>query len=258
MSNQQAKNNGNNTYGEAPARDYSYKALLEGCTTTTVSLNQTGAIFLETTTQLADKLADVIENTFGITEIDRVFISIDADTNTKQISSASVLLCFDPTNGRHITKYGNRNKGKSKSLLDKIPYAASNGTYELSDTFKKCIGALLPDSAYDNDEFPVFEHPENNRVACVEVDIDAVMCLLLNIEPNSPYACNLMFANQTDVRDGLAEYAVIFSKFIDISGRKRKSKRNNNINYTSIGKSFGGSKGGNKNYNSNNSNRRRR
>lgn len=254
MSNQQAKNNGK-VNGEE-TRDYSYKSLIEGCTTTLVSLNQTGVVYLETTTQLADKLADVIENTLGISEIDRVFIDIDADTNTKQVRGANVLLCFDPTNGEHIAKYGGRNgKGKSRTLLDKIPYASSNGTYELSDHFKRTIGALLPDSAYDSDEFPVYEHPENNRVACVEVDIDAVMGLLLNITPSSPYACNLMYANQTDVRDGLAEYALIFSKFIDISGRKRKSKRNNNINYTSIGKSFG-----NRNHNggNNNNNRRRR
>lgn len=253
MSNQQAKNNGNNTYGESQVRDYSYKSLIEGCTDTSASLNQTGVVYLETTTQLADKLADIIENTFGITEIDRVFIDIDADTNTKQVLGANVLLCFDPSNGQHIRKYGRgKGQGGSRTLLDKIPYAASNGTYELSETFKQVIGSLLPASAYDNNEFPVYEHPENNRVACVEVDIDAVMCLLLNIKHDSPYACNIMYANQTDVRDGLAEYALIFSKFIDISGRKRKSKRNNNINYTSIGKSFG-SKG----HRSNNNNNRR-
>lgn len=249
MSNQQAKNNGNTTNGET-TRDYSYKSLIEGCTSTAVSLNQTGVVYLETTTQIADKLADIIENTFGISEIDRVFIDLDVDSKTQQVLGANVLLCFDPYNGRDIVKYGGRNgRGKTRTFVDRIPYAASNGTYELSSNFKKFIGSLLPCTAFDEDEFPVFEHPENSRVACVEVDIDAVMALILSIEPSSPYACNLMFASPTDVRDGLQEYAVIFSKFIDISNRKRKSKRNNNINYTSIGKSFANKGNGHNNHN---------
>ena len=244
MTNSTANNNGINTND---AINYKYENLIEGCSKTAATLNQTGVVYLETTTQLADKLVDIIDSTFGITEIGRVFINIDADPDTKKINGASVLLCFDPTGGQHIVKYGGRNRSHVRTVYDIIPYAAQSGNYQLSDHFKKVIGALLPNNAYDADEFPIFEHPENNRVACVEVDIDAVMCLLLDIKPNSPYACNLMYATQTDVCDGLEEYAVIFSKFIDISGRRRKNKRNN-VNYADIGRAFGNRNKGGNNY----------
>ena len=240
--------------------------LVDGLTTLSVSLPQVGAEFLDTCSNIQQKLLDdIFLKSFGIKEIDRLLIYpvIDRD---RSVSDIMCYAYFDTSirDAKDVTRKSSANavnNSRRQTVMDNYGgYSSSSGDeFEFSPHFKQTISPLCD---LDKDGNIVYQTSDADRSMCIiELNFWLVGALMLHIGDNDPYNFTVLSVEPTGARrkddPKLEESAILMSKYIDNSATRRKPRNNNGrrIDYATMDREILNRRLGNKN-NGNNGGRR--
>lgn len=228
-------NNNNNRFNQ---NQYTPEELIEGLTKTAVPLNQSGIIIRERVSALQTKIEDLIANTWGIAEIDHVYLSVVTDRNgvLRDILTRAYFNTYDVTNG-DIVRTG-RGKTNNKGVFNAVEYmggaAVATGDFQLSDKFKKSFAAV---ALTDDDKLDVRSLENNPGIGILDLDTRAIMSVVLLIDEASPYNFEIPSAQNVGSNND-PEYILKIEKYIDLSSRKRGRHKGRRVNYAEHDKAF--------------------
>lgn len=199
--------------------------LVQGCLQTAIPIAPIGAIYRETTTSIANKVVDMLNNTFGIIEADHVFMYPVSD-KTGRIVDFNMVIYFNCANNRGGNYTIRRMNGKANNYnggrLDLTGLAGAqmgNGGFEMTPDFKKRIASIA--CLDDNNNIVVKPDPNHNMVAVIQCDFFKVIALCLGISPDDNYDFSILdcqpFRNNADSLD----FTLIFTKEIRTENRRR-------------------------------------
>lgn len=214
---------------------YNPQELIKGLQETAVPLNQSGIEFTERTSSLQSKAEDMIANTWGIQEIDHLYILPIFDKNGDLVDMlARVYFNTKDVQDGDIVRvgYGKPSNNGKPNVLDYVGGGTtSSGDFRTSDKFKRTFAAL---ALSDDDRLHVKSIKENPYVAVLDLDINALMQTILQIDANAPYNFKFLGA----ARLGGEDYNVLISKHIDLGSGKRGRHRGNRMNYAELDRAF--------------------
>lgn len=216
---------------------YNPEELIAGLERTAVPLNKAGLLFREKTSSLQAKVEDMIANTWGIQEIDHVFILpiFDKNGNLEDVLCRAYFDTKDVSNGDIVRTGRGRvtNNGGKFSVVQYMGGAATAaGDFQLSDNFKKIFAAV---ALSDDDRLHVNAIKDNPNVAVLDIDTNALLSVVLGIDDNnSPYNFSILDAARINNDD----YMLLFTKHIETGAGKRGRHKGRRINYNDLDRQF--------------------
>lgn len=164
---------------------------------TSIPMDPIGAFFSISTTTLANKIVDMMANSFGIQECDHVFIKPEKSRDGR-LNGFGVWMYFDTGRTRGNGNWSIRRQGVSGKgnkardlgggridLSGAFGAKSFTGGFELSESFKKTIGSIT--ILNDNNQIVVRADAQNKQIAVVELDFFKLISICLGIDTNSPY-----------------------------------------------------------------------
>lgn len=227
-----AQNNQNNRFNH---NQYNPEELIAGLDKTAVPLNKVGNLYREKTSSLQAKIEDMIANTWGITEIDHIYILpiFDRNGNLEDVLCRAYFDTKDVSNG-DIVRTG-RGRVSNSGKLNVVQYmggaATSTGDFQLSDHFKKAFAVV---ALSDDDKLHVNSIKDNPNVAVLDIDINAILSIALAIDESTPYNFSVLDA----VRINNDDYSIMLTKHIETNSGKRGRHKGRRINYNELDKAF--------------------
>lgn len=215
---------------------YNPEELIAGLDRTAVPLNKVGNLFREKTSSLQAKIEDMIANSWGITEIDHIYILpiFDRNGNLEDVLCRAYFDTKDVSNG-DIVRTGRGRVAGSSGRLNVVQYmggaATSSGDFQLSDRFKKTFATV---ALSDDDRLHVNSIKDNPNVAVLDIDVNAILSVALSIDESTPYNFSILDA----VRINNDDYNIMFTKYIETSSGKRGRHKGRRINYNELDKAF--------------------
>jgi hypothetical protein len=241
---------------------YKPEQLIAGLTETGIPMNQLLAGFRETSTSLTKKIIDLIQNTFGIAEIDNVVIVPEVRRGGNDLCDIKCAAYFNTSlrdiNTRNITRVGKGNSlGNGDGRINAViasgrQYDGASGDFNVTDDFKKQMLPIAADT--DGNKLKLKAVPSNKNIAYLELDFMAVIGAALSIGPKDPYDFSILSCEvlkNGNNRDELPEYQLIIVKFIDTNSSRRGHHKSSSVNYSAIARDFVQSVNGGRNNNNN-------
>ena len=228
--NNQQRNGGYNP------KQFSAEELVAGLEKVAIPLNKAAINYREKTSALQVKLEDLIANTFGISEIDHVFVmpKISRDGQLQTVLCRAYFNTQNVTSGNIVRRGVGSAKGGTRTILDLAGMGAATGSgdFELSDQFKAVFAPLSP---YDDGQLKVGSIPRNRDIACVDIDFFAIMTMALGIDSNAPYDFSILSAEPIGRGD---DYVLLISKYISTNNGKRGRHKGSRVDYNSLDKEW--------------------
>lgn len=227
-----ANPNDNNRFNQ---NQFDPRSLLDGLDKIAVPQNKVGNLYREKTSKLQGLFEDLIANTYGIQEIDHVFIApkLNRDGSLANIYCRAYFNTRDVTNGDIVRTGIGAPNGKRMTVVQMLGGAASgSGDFELSDKFKSVFAPLA--LSEDNNKLIVHAVPGSKDYACLDIDFFAMMSLALGISSNDPYDFSIITAKPL----GGDDFLLLYSKFIEVGSGKRGRHKGRQINYKELDKEF--------------------
>lgn len=223
------QNKGNNGYGN----QYDATSLVEGLMDVSPSCNMHSVGFRDKKSKLEVDLESIIAGTLGVDEIEHLAIMprFTRDGRLTDILCRAFFNTEGIAEGNIVRKgSGSMVKSNRSTILDLVDGGGiiGGGDFEISDNFKKVFSPLLINS---EGKFIINSIPQNRYIAVLDLDFNALMCLLLKIKSDSPYNFTILDVKPVDNND----FIMIYSKFIDTGSRRRNRKgRNSRVNYQDL------------------------
>lgn len=220
------------------ANQYNKEDLLEGLDDISIPMSKKGNIYTIRLKELQQSLELCFVSTYGIDETDHVVILLKYDRNDDLVN-ALARVYFNTkgvTNGNIVRKgFGVANGGTAGTILQFVPGATfgGDGDFTTSDLFKEVFAPLAVSRG--DEALYVGSIPNNDYIACVDLDFKAVSAFALNISETSPYNFSLLSAKPL----GGGDHLLLFGKYIDTtSGIRGRHRRKNNVNYAALDREF--------------------
>ena len=254
MSNQN-NNNQNNNETKNP---FESTNLVDGLTTLSISLPQVGAEFLDTCSNIQEKiLNDIFIKNLGFKEADRLLIYpvIERD---RTVSDIVCYAYFDAASrdAQHVKlKNGANavNSAKRQTVMDGMVISSSgDDNFDFSNHFTEMIAPLCD---LDREgKFKTRSLEVDPSICVVELNFWLVGALFLRISDDDPYNFTVLSVEPTGARrrddPKLEESALLISKFIDNSTTHRKPRNNGRrIDYATMDRELLNQRLGNRNNN---------
>lgn len=210
-------------------RGFTKEDLVKGLTEVSIPLDISGAIFTMDTPTLGSQLMSMIDETFGISEIDHIYIYPKYEKG--QINDFGLTMYFLANkNGQgdisRLSGGQRRNNRGSLDLSAFINNRTSTGNFKISDKFKTHIGSL---SVLDKDgNIVIHTDKDMPQLAVVEGDFFKIMSLALGVDETSPYDFVITDCQPINNSKNCCDYRMKIMK--EIQPVKKKSKRSS-INY---------------------------
>lgn len=216
-------------------RQFTPDGLLEGLLETAVPFKTAGVEFVETTDSLAAKIVDVLDETFGIHEIDHCLL-YPRRNKQGQVVDFDAVLYFNTAKGgnnRTITRLGENNNSRRQdgrtNLMAYVGQRTPSGAFDLSNEFKK---AIAPYAELDNNNNIVVYADENRKeIAIVEANFFKLLAMLLNVKSNDCYDFTVADCVPVNNREDCINFRLIIVKEI-LPDNRRKNK--SGINYDAL------------------------
>ncbi|MCM1218503.1 MAG: hypothetical protein NC548_28785 [Lachnospiraceae bacterium] len=210
----------NNTYGNG---------LVDGLKPA-MDIPQIGAIFKDTLANIAKKLRAELAGSFKLTECDNVIILPRLAKNSVGATEIGVTAFFVPTPGGNIYfrgkgKNNSGNGGRVNMIQSAGAAAGGTGPFGTSAEFEQVIKPLCKTN--DKGEPIMTIKQQRGGVASVELDFNAVMCLVLGIKPNDSYDFSVI--SIMPIADN--NFMIVVAKMI--VGRQNKGSKSN-IDYAQL------------------------
>lgn len=224
-------------------------ALIEGLKPA-IDLSEMGKVFQDTTQGLSAKLADMIQNTFGIKETDNLIITPKLSRGSAGISDISATVFFITDKGGNNIFYrgkgGNNQSANGRtSLVNLNGNGGGTGHFGTSKDFDKVMKPLCKVNEKGNPIMNLKSVPGHSNVAMLELDFSSLMCLALGIDPKDNY--DFLILSVVPIGSG-DNFSITLMKYITGGDRKGKTS---GINYSRIETDLfnrangGGNRGGN-------------
>lgn len=215
---------------------YNPEELVKELDHTAIPFNRAGNLYREKTSSLQAKLEDMIANSFGIQEIDHIFILpiFDKNNNLEDVLCRAYFDTKDVSNGDIVrTGRGRVSNGGRFNVVQYMGGAAvATGDFQLSDKFKKVFAAV---ALSDDDKLHVNSIKDNPNVAVLDIDTNAILSVALAIDDsNSPYNFSILDATRINNDD----YMLLFTKHIETGAGKRGRHKGRRINYGELDRAF--------------------
>lgn len=182
---------------ETMSRPLTQQERIEGLDKTNIPLTKSGTYFVETTTNLANKIVDMMVNTYGITECDHVFMH-PVKSKDGRVVDFQLYMYFNTNRSRgsqtwSIRRFGGDNKGNRArdlgngrvDLSGAFGTKTSNGGFELSESFKKTVGAVAV--LNDNRQIVVRADKKDRSIGIVECNFFDILAMCLDIKTDDPF-----------------------------------------------------------------------
>lgn len=211
----------NNTYGTG---------LIDGLKPA-MDIPEIGRIYKDTLGNLATKVRAELATSFKLEECDKVIIMPRLARNQVGASDIGVTAFFVPTPGGNIyfRGKGKNNSGGNGGRINMIQSAGAaaggTGPFGTSAEFEQVIKPLCKTN--DKGEPVMTIKQQRGGVASVELDFNAVMCLVLGIKPKDPYDFTVI--NIMPIADN--NFMIVAAKMI-VGGQSKGSK--SNIDYAQL------------------------
>lgn len=200
------------------------------------NLNVSGVYCVETSDSLM-AMAESAINDLGLTQVDRVIIKPSMRRGDMSLEGLSAAVSFDLTGGTDIrSNKVDTNSGNQKDSLQAILWKSSGikkfgGEFKTSELFRKVMKPLAAEFT-DDDDIIIRKPPANygNNVGIVVVDFMELLRMILKMGSDDPY--NFSIINASRIGNEKYQYGILV--YIDKGGRRRKGRRNNNIDYQGI------------------------
>lgn len=229
-------NNGNGGgYNVPPRQDPA--SLAAGLEKYVQNLNVNGVYCLET----SDSLMALTESTIvslGLTQVDRVMIKPAMRRGDAGLDGISAAVSFDLTSGTEIrantVDKGNNNSNLSQQELQQsILWKNSgikqySGEFKTSDLFRQVMTPIASEFT-DNDEIIVRKPPASygRNVGVVIVDFMELLRMSIGMKEDDNY--NFTIVNSMPISKNKYQFGILV--YIDANTRRRKGRRNNNVDY---------------------------
>lgn len=210
-------------------RGFTKEDLVNGLTDVAIPIDISGAIFTMDTPTLGSQLMSMIDETFGISEIDHIYIYPKYEKG--QITDFGLTMYFLASkNGQgDICRLSGGQKKNNRGSLDLSAFLnnrTGSGQFILSDNFKKCIGSL---SALDKDGNIIIRADKDMpQLAVVEGDFFKIMSVAMKVGETDPYDFVITDCQPINNSKNCCDYKMKIMK--EIQPVKKKSKRSS-INY---------------------------
>lgn len=210
----------NNVYGTG---------LIEGLKPA-IEIPEIGRLYKDTLANIATKVRAELASSFKLEECDKVIIMPKLARNQVGASDIMVTAFFVPTPGGNIYfrgkgKNNNGNGGRINMIQAAGAAAGGTGPFGTTAEFEQVIKPLCKTN--DRGEPVMTIKQQRGGVASVELDFNAVMCLVLGIKPKDPYDFSII--NITPIADN--NFMVVVAKMI-VGGQSKGSK--SNIDYAQL------------------------
>lgn len=208
-------------------RPMSEAELINGLTKPTIPINPMGAMFKETTTNLANFVVDMFANTFGITECDHC-VMFPIRNKANQIVDFDLYIYFDTKRGGAnptITRISNKGKAQNAGngkldLRGFVGAKMTNGGFKMSDEFKAVFGTVS--ELDDENRIIVQADPHFPQVATIKCDFFKVIEMCLGISPKDNYDFSIIGCDPVNNRNGDSiDYMLTIVKEINMNGNRR-------------------------------------
>ena len=202
--------------------------LIQGLYQVSIPINPTGAIYRESTSQLANFIVDMLANTFHLTEADHAFMYPVKD-KTGRIVDFQLHISFDTRNGGqnpNISRVtGKNNKQTSGNKPDLMAIAGArftNGGFRLSDDFKKTMSSI---AITQDGNIVVNADPAYDFIGVVECDFFKVIGLCLGIKSSDNYDFSIVSCDPVKVAGEVSlDYMLTITKEITDNVSRRGKK----------------------------------
>lgn len=214
-----------------------YQSLEDKILHTPTGMQLIGATFKGTTERLATAALDLISTDLRIPELDNIIFTPIMARNDVGVSDIMVNAYFT-TGDASGNIYYRGGKGKKARIengrLDMVSVAgvASGGTgpFGTSDYFRHVIQPLCKRNDKGNVAFNI-KSTQFNGQAQIELDFNAVMCIILGIAPNDPV--DFTIEDVRPIPNTENDFSVVVTK-IATGGNGSRKGRNGKINYARI------------------------
>lgn len=190
--------------------------LITGLCRPNIPISPTGAIYRETTANIARFVVDMLANSFKIHEADHVFMYPIKDKSNR-IVDFNLLIYFDTRRGGNnpnISRVNGNKKQTSDNRPDLMAIAGtrfSNGGFQLSEHFKKVI---TPIAITQDGNIVVKADPNHSFVGVIECDFFKVIELCLGITSTDNYDFSIIGCDQVRGTNEGLDYFLTFTKEI--------------------------------------------
>lgn len=156
-----------------------------------MDIPQIGAIYKDTLANIAAKVRAELAGAFQLSECDNVIIMPKLARNQVGATEIGVTAFFVPTPGGNIyfrgknKNNGGGNGGRINMIQSAGAAAGGTGPFQTNATFDQVIKPLCKTN--DKGEPIMTIKQQRGGIASVELDFNAVMCLVLGIKPKDPY-----------------------------------------------------------------------
>lgn len=224
--------NNNNRFNQ---NQYNPEELIAGLDRTAIPLNKVGNLFREKTSVLQTKIEDMIANTWGINEIDHIYILplFNRNGDLEDVLCRAYFDTKDVVEGDIVRTGRGRvpNSGKFNVVQYMGGAATSTGDFQLSDHFKKVFAAV---ALSDDDKLHVNSIKDNPNVAVLDIDVNAILAVALTIDESMPYNFRIL----DGVKIGNDDYSVMLAKYIETNSGKRGRHKGRRTNYNELDRAF--------------------
>lgn len=227
--------NANNVINNLSESQFTKEGVLEGLVTTSVPMKMVGVEYVETTDSLSAKIVDMIDTSYGISEIDHCFM-YPLKNREGQVVDFEVKLYFNtekPCKEKNLTRIGgssDRAQGGGVNLMQYVTSRGASGAFSPSNNFKKVMSAIA--KLKDGNNIIIEEEPHNKNIAIVRADFFKLVGMLLNVRHNDPFNFVVADCQPTTNRDDCINFRLVIVKEIMPEDRRRNNR--SGINYDAL------------------------
>lgn len=210
-------------------RGFTKEDLVNGLTEVAIPIDLSGAIFTMDTPTLGSQLMSMIDESFGISEIDHIYIYPKYEKGQIVDFGLTMYFLANKNGSGDISRVSGGQKKNNRGGLDLSAFInnrTSTGNFNLSDKFKTHIGSL----AVLDKEGNIVIHADKDmpQLAVVEGDFFKIMSVALKVDETSPYDFVITDCQPINNSKNCCDYKMKIMK--EIQPVKKKSKRSS-INY---------------------------
>lgn len=216
-----------------------------------IELPEVGKVFRDTTSKVAEKIAEEIRTTGGISELDKIILTPKMARNSVGVSYVEVMAYFNlrTTSGSQNIfrrgKKGNNNSGGGKTMMVNFGGGGNHSNYGMSDAFKEIFSDLVPQNDNGKAQYKFKQVQGVNGIVGLELDFNQVMALALGVSSNDAYDFSVV--SVYPIGNGNNDFCIVTMKLIAGSQKGKTS----GVNYSRIQQdrfnqvNAGGGRGGN-------------
>lgn len=220
-----------------------------------IQMTHVGSVYVDTTQGLSEKARELMSRLLKITELDNVsFIPKMSRSNSAGIEDIRTFAYFNTSTGGNIFFRGKKSNRSENGRINMVATAgiAAGGTgpFGTSAEFRQQMSAFCLMNENGKALLNLKAVPRHKNLAVLELDTNAVLCLLLGIKPEDNYDFDIMEVVPIGGSDS-TNFSITIMKYV--AGNNNKKGKYKTVNYSALEQEQfrrfnGGGNKGNRNY----------